>query len=121
MPNENWNPEQTTREFRVKPLRLYVVTDWKDYRDGTKGVVEVCGPSTREQANALAEALGELHPGALVNPIGPPVESYGLYGPDDILRMMPYEFAAAIRRDAATRGDAETLATLDRLQIAVDA
>ncbi len=121
MPNESWNPEKTLREFRVKPLRLYVVTDWTDYRDGSKGVVEVCGPSTREQANTLCEALGQLYPGSLVNPIGPPVESYGIYSPDELLRMLPYDYAAAIRRDAKVRSDVDTIATLDRLQIAVDA
>lgn len=71
MPNPDWNPEKTLREFRVKSVRRFIVTDWKDYRDGSQGVRTIAECESVGQANEIAETFGARYPGSLVNPMDP--------------------------------------------------
>lgn len=111
------------REFRVKCVRRYIVTDWDDYRGG--GRVRELGeyPNT-QAANMVAKAFGTVYPGSLVNCMDEPDDSIPLplvLDTEQALLTMPWPLAATIRRDARYRNDADMLATLDRLGVAVDA
>lgn len=71
MPKSEWRPDLTSREFRVKSVRRFIVTDWEDYRNGRDGagVREIAICDKVEQANEIAEAFGRVYPGSLVNPM----------------------------------------------------
>lgn len=112
------------REFRVKCVRRYVVTDWSDYRGGE--VRELCEATNLSAANEIAATFGRAYPGSLVNGMdasndGMPQVTGAPASRDASLRLMPYDLAASVRRDARYRNDVGLLADLDRLRVAVDA
>lgn len=68
------------REFRVRRMDRYQVTDWESFNgaNGKKGVRVVAENLTLAQANEIAAALGAAHPGSLVNGMDPPSETNAL-------------------------------------------
>lgn len=124
------------REFRVKKVVRYIVTDWADYRDGGAGVREIAEAPNVKLANEVAETFGRAFPDAMVNLMTPESESYGLplpaagscapssleFTPDEqALRALPYNIAAGRRRLARYANDEATLQAMDRAGVAVDA
>lgn len=118
------------KEFRVKRIDRYVVTEWHSYRDGRAGVRTLGEFENATQATEVAKMFGLANPGALVNGMDEPDEGGWVKLPmplgsvalpfDEAILVAPHEVAAAVRRDARLRGDAETIAALDRLKVAVD-
>jgi hypothetical protein len=128
------------REFRVKSVTRYIVTDWEDYRGGGS-VREIGEASNAQTANEIAATFGRCFPDALVNFMFPRPESYGPDAKpevidllafalafcvdgqplDEALAALPYQIAAAVRRLARYAGDSQLLDHMGRLGVAVDA
>jgi len=67
------------KEFRVKCVRRYIVTEWHDYRDGRAGVRALGEFENATQATEVAKMFGLANPGSLVNGMDEHEEqSYGL-------------------------------------------
>lgn len=66
--------EKITREFRVKSVRRYIVTDWEDRRGEntcSQTVKEIAECANVEVANDIALTYGRVHPGSLVSTMDP--------------------------------------------------
>lgn len=62
------------KEFRVKRVDRYILTEWHDYRDGRAGVRTLGEFDNATQATEVAKMFGLANPGALVNGMDEPTE-----------------------------------------------
>ena len=68
----NFDTDKPIREFRVKRVSRFIVTDWASYNSGAS-VQTIAERDNVHQANAIAIAFGAQHPGSLVNGMDPDV------------------------------------------------